>query len=98
MSDSPQPQPKKVEILGRELRRLRKERKLSVAEVAERSNLDPQDLARIERGESRVGLETLFRLLSAFDVEPHELELLAAAGDDGPGYDARERFRRELSR
>ena len=96
MTDSPQP--KKVEILGRELRRLRKERKLSVAEVASRSDLDAQELARIERGESRVGLETLFRLLSAFEVEPHELELLAAAGDDAPRYDARERFRRELSR
>lgn len=96
MTDSPQP--KKIELLGRELRRLRKERKLSVAEVAERSGLDGQDLARIERGESRVGLEVLFRLLSAFDVEPHELELLAAAGGERPSYDARERFRRELSR
>lgn len=92
------PQPKKVEILGRELRRLRKERKLTVAEVAERSGLDAQDLARIERGESRVGLEILFRLLSAFEVEPHELELLAAAGGESARYDVRERFRRELSR
>lgn len=88
--------PKKVELLGRELRRLRKERKLSVGDAAARSRVEPQDLARIERGEARVGLETLFRLLSAFDVEARELELLA--GEDEAADDGRERFRRELSR
>lgn len=89
-------QTKKVELLGRELRRLRKERKLSVAQVAERAGLDPQDLARIERGETRIGLETLFRLLSGFEVEAHELESLVCAG--GSSCEAGERFRRELSR
>lgn len=89
-------QTKKVELLGKELRRLRKERKLSLAQVAERSDVDAQDLARIERGEARIGLETLFRLLSAFEVEARELESLAVA--DGSPHDARERFRRELSR
>lgn len=87
---------KKVELLGRELRRLRKERKLATAEVASRSGIDPQDLGRIERGETRIGLEMLFRLLSAFEVEAHELQCLAAG--DGSPDDERERFRRELSR
>lgn len=87
---------KKVELLGRKLRRLRKERKLSTAEVAERAGVDPQDLARIERGEARVGLETLFRLLAAFEVEAGELEHLMAdeRSEPRPG----ERFRRELGR
>lgn len=89
-------QNKKVELLGKELRRLRKERKLSVAQVAEHAGLDAQDLARIERGETRIGLETLFRLLSAFDVEAHELKSLVCAG--GSSFEAGERFRRELSR
>ena len=89
-------QTKKVELLGKELRRLRKERKLSLVQVAECSDVDAQDLARIERGEARIGLETLFRLLSAFEVEARELESLAVA--DGASHDARERFRRELSR
>jgi transcriptional regulator with XRE-family HTH domain len=87
---------KKVELLGRRLRRLRKERKLSTAEVAERTGVDPQDLARIERGEARVGLETLFRLLAAFEVEAGALESLMAdeQSEPRPG----ERFRRELGR
>jgi len=87
---------KKGELLGRKLRRLRKERKLSPAEVAERSGVDPQDLARIERGEARVGLETLFRLLAAFEVDANELESLVA--DDRSEGAPIERFRRELGR
>jgi transcriptional regulator with XRE-family HTH domain len=86
----------KGELLGRKLRRLRKERKLSPAEVAARSGVDPQDLARIERGEARVGLETLFRLLAAFEVDANELESLVADERSEPG--PAERFRRELGR
>lgn len=86
----------KGELLGRKLRRLRKERKLSPAEVAARSGVDPQDLARIERGEARVGLETLFRLLAAFEVDAGELESLVA--DERPEARPVERFRRELGR
>jgi len=87
---------KKGELLGRKLRRLRKERKLDPAEVAARSGIDPQDLARIERGEARVGLETLFRLLAAFEVDANELESLVA--DDRSEGAPVERFRRELGR
>lgn len=87
---------RKGELLGRELRRLRKERKLALPEVAERSGIDAQEIGRIERGETRVGLETLFRLLSAFEVEAGELRQLVASA--GRASEAAERFRRELSR
>ncbi|HUF77577.1 MAG TPA: helix-turn-helix transcriptional regulator [Thermoanaerobaculia bacterium] len=85
---------KKVELLGRRLRKLRKERKLSPAQVLASAGIDPQDLARIERGDARVGLETLFRLLAIFEVDAQELMSLvnqeAAVGLAG------DRFRREL--
>lgn len=85
---------KKVELLGRKLRKLRKERKLSPAEVAAAAGLEPQDLVRIERGEARVGLETLFRLLAVFGVDAREL--LSLADEERSGHGGRERFRREL--
>ena len=87
---------KKGELLGRRLRRLRKERKLSGPELAARAGVDPQDLARIERGETRVGLETLFRLLAAVEIGAGELESLTAEERQEPG--SGERFRRELGR
>ncbi len=87
--------PQKVELLGRRLRKLRKERKLSPAELAARTGIDVQDLARIERGESRIGLEVLLSLLSVFEVGQTDLERLLA--DERPDPDPGERFRRDLS-
>lgn len=87
---------KKGELLGRRLRRLRRERKLTAADVASHAGVDVQDLARIERGEARVGLETLFRLLAAFDIGAGELEALMA--DERAETGSVERFRRELGR
>ena len=85
---------KKIELLGRRLRKLRKERKLSPAEVSASAGIDPQDLARIERGDARVGLEMLFRLIATFEVDAQAL--LSLARDEDAPDDGRERFRREL--
>lgn len=85
---------KKVELLGRRLRKLRKDRKLTPADVASATGIDPQDLVRIERGETRVGLETLFRLLAVFEVDALELESLME--EERARVPERERFRREL--
>lgn len=85
---------KKVELLGRRLRKLRKERKLSPAEVSASAGIDPQDLVRIERGDSRVGLEILFRLLATFEVDAQEL--MSLVRDEDPPAFGPERFRREL--
>jgi len=50
---------------------------------------------RIERGEIRVGLETVIRLLGVFGVQARDLVRLAEAEreEDPPS----ERFRRDLS-
>jgi len=86
---------RKIDLLGRRLRKLRKERKWSPADLAERSGIDPQDVIRIERGEARAGLETVIRLLAAFGVDAAELErMLASERSSDPPV---ERFRRDLS-
>lgn len=82
----------KFELLGRKLKKLRRERKLSLPELAGRTGLDAEHLCRIERGEARVGIEILIRLLTEFELDA---AALASLPDPEPG--PAERFRRDLS-
>ncbi len=61
-----------VELVGRNIRRLRKERRLTQSELATRIGIQQSDLSRIERGEYRVSLDTLFRMLAEFSVSVSE--------------------------
>ncbi len=61
-----------VELVGRKIRRLRKERKLTQNDLAARIGIQQSDLSRIERGEYRVSLDTLFRMLAEFKVSVSE--------------------------
>ncbi len=61
-------QTQQVELVGRKIRRLRKERKLTQNDLAAKIGIQQSDLSRIERGEYRVSLDTLFRMLAEFRV------------------------------
>jgi transcriptional regulator with XRE-family HTH domain len=63
---------RQVELVGRKIRRLRKERKLTQNDLAGRIGIQQSDLSRIERGEYRVSLDTLFRMLAEFKVSVSE--------------------------
>jgi len=52
-----------VELVGRKLRQLRKQCKLTQTELATRIGIQQSDLSRMEKGEYRVSLDTLFRVL-----------------------------------
>ena len=84
-----------MELLGRRLRKLRKARKWSPEQLAEKVGLDAKEVVRIERGEARVGLESVVRLLAALRLEPDDLERLAAA--ERCREEPVERYRRDLS-
>jgi ribosome-binding protein aMBF1 (putative translation factor) len=66
-------QPVCLELVGRRIRQLRREHKWTQEELAHRLRLHPQDLARMERGERRVSLDTLRDLMTVFEVGLHEL-------------------------
>jgi transcriptional regulator with XRE-family HTH domain len=57
-----------VQLVGRRIRELRKEHKLTQTELSSRVGIQQSDLSRMEKGEYRVSLDTLFRLLGEFDM------------------------------
>ncbi|MEM6455597.1 MAG: helix-turn-helix transcriptional regulator [Acidobacteriota bacterium] len=59
---------RQVQLVGPRIRKLRKERKLTQTELASRIGIQQSDLSRMEKGEYRVSLDTLFLILAEFDV------------------------------
>ena len=59
---------RQVQLVGPKVRQLRKERKLTQAALASRIGIQQSDLSRMEKGEYRVSLDTLFKILAEFNV------------------------------
>jgi transcriptional regulator with XRE-family HTH domain len=59
--------------LGTELRRLRKQRQLTLAEVGEASGLSVSFLSDIERGRTRPSLDTLEKLAYVYQVSINDI-------------------------
>jgi len=55
--------------IGARLRRMRRERRLSQADLARQIGIQQSDLSRMEKGEYRVSLDNLFKILSVFDIK-----------------------------
>lgn len=66
---SPQLFPRKVNLVGSRIRELRKGRRLTQTELSEKIGVAQSDLSRMEQGEYKVGLDTLFKLLQVFDLK-----------------------------
>jgi transcriptional regulator with XRE-family HTH domain len=60
--------PAQVELVGRKIRQLRRQRKLTQVELADRIGIHQSDLSRMEQGEYKVGLDTLLKILQTFDL------------------------------
>lgn len=63
---------RQVQLVGPKIRSLRKERKLTQTELASRIGIQQSDLSRMEKGEYRVSLDTLFKILAEFNVSISE--------------------------
>ncbi|HVR10391.1 MAG TPA: helix-turn-helix transcriptional regulator [Thermoanaerobaculia bacterium] len=59
---------RQVQLVGRKIRQLRKENKLTQVELSARLGIQQSDLSRMEQGEYRVSLDTLFRILAEFKM------------------------------
>jgi len=64
--------PRKIHLVGSRIRELRKGRRLTQTELSERIGIAQSDLSRMEQGEYKVGLDTLFKILQVFDLRMGE--------------------------
>ena len=64
--------PRKVYLVGSRIRELRKGRHLTQTELSEKIGIAQSDLSRMEQGEYKVGLDTLFKVLQVFDLKMGE--------------------------
>ncbi|MEM7247355.1 MAG: helix-turn-helix transcriptional regulator [Acidobacteriota bacterium] len=58
----------KKDFVGQKVRNLRKERGMTQSELASRIGIIQSDLCRMEKGEYKVSLEVLFRILQVFGM------------------------------
>jgi transcriptional regulator with XRE-family HTH domain len=59
---------RQIQLVGQKIRQLRKEHKLTQVELSQRLGIQQSDLSRMEKGEYRVSLDTLFRILAEFKM------------------------------
>ena len=62
------PRSSQILLVGQRIRQLRKSRHLTQADLASRIGITQSDLSRMESGEYKVGLDTLFRILQVFEL------------------------------
>ena len=60
--------PSQIIVVGQKIRQIRKSRRLTQADLAGRIGVTQSDLSRMENGEYKVGLDTLFRILQVFEL------------------------------
>jgi len=85
-------------LVGYKIRELRKARSLTQAELAGKIGIQQSDLCRMETGEYKVSLDTLFRVLGIFGMNIGEFFQEAAGGADGLEEEFLTLFRRLDSR
>ena len=65
---SASPRPSQILLVGQKIRQIRKSRKWTQSDLASRIGVTQSDLSRMENGEYKVGLDTLFRILQVFEL------------------------------
>ncbi len=69
-----------IALVGPRIRHLRKERALTQAELSSKVGVQQSDLCRMESGEYKVSLETLFKILQVFEMNIAEFFHVSTAG------------------
>ncbi len=85
------PRASQILLVGQKIRQIRKSRHLTQADLASRIGVTQSDLSRMENGEYKVGLDTLFKILQVFEVSMsnffEEPEVAAPAPENAPFED-----------
>jgi transcriptional regulator with XRE-family HTH domain len=80
------PRASQILLVGQKIRQIRKSRHLTQADLASRIGVTQSDLSRMENGEYKVGLDTLFRILQVFELSmSHFFEEPTAEAADSAG-------------
>ncbi len=69
MQSSTRPSAVSTQDIGVRLRRIRREHRLTQADLARQIGIQQSDLSRMEKGEYRVSLDNLFKILAVFDIK-----------------------------
>jgi len=84
LSMSALPRPSQILLVGQKIRQIRKSRRWTQSDLASRIGVTQSDLSRMENGEYKVGLDTLFRILQVFELSmSHFFEEPVEAPDTG---------------
>jgi len=73
-----------IRLVGQKIRQIRKSRHLTQADLAARIGVTQSDLSRMENGEYKVGLDTLFRILQVFELSMSQFFGEPPAADPAP--------------
>ena len=60
----------RLKILGKRVRELREERRMTQAKLAEKADLSTNYIGEIERGEAQATLDSLFAIMDALEINP----------------------------
>src|SRR6266567_3934408 len=64
-----------LKIVGENIRKMRKSKRLTLEQLAERAESNPKYLGAVERGEENIGLNKLAQVAAALRVDLYELFL-----------------------
>src|SRR5213593_4090929 len=81
-------------LVGLKIRELRKAHQLTQSELASKIGIQQSDLCRMETGEYKVSLDTLFRVLGIFGMNISEFFQDASAASDSTEEEVLGLFRR----
>jgi len=70
-----------LKIVGGNIRRMRKAKRLTLEQLAEKAESNPKYLGGVERGEENIGLRKLEQVAAALRVDPYELLLTGDLGE-----------------
>src|SRR5437899_9512505 len=70
-----------LKIVGGNIRRMRKSKRLTLEQLAEKVESNPKYLGGVERGEENIGLKKLAQVAAALRVDPYELLLPGGEGE-----------------